>query len=68
MTVSQAAAALGESQSTIMRRIQAGTLPAQRMDGRKGMFVIAREDVEQLVAARAVELQAEVERLESAAS
>lgn len=68
MTVSQVAAALGESQSTIVRRIQAGTLPAEKLDGRLGMYLIATEDVDRLIAARAAELQAEIVRLEQAAS
>lgn len=68
MTVNQVAVALGESPKTVSRRIEAGTLPAERLDGRKGMFLIAREDVDKLVAERTAELRAEVERLESAAS
>lgn len=68
MTVNQVAAALGESPSTTSRRIEAGTLPSQRLDGRKGMFLIAREDVARLIAERAAELRAEAERLESAAA
>lgn len=68
MTVNQVAAALGESPSTTSRRIEAGTLHAERLDGRKGMFLIAREHVDQLIAERAAELRAEAQRLESAAS
>lgn len=68
MTVNQAAAALGESASTTFRRIESGGLPAERLDGRKGMFLIAREHVDRLIAERAAELRAEADRLESAAS
>lgn len=68
MTVRQVAAALGESPSTVTRRIEAGTLAAEKMDGRRGMFLIARIDVEQLIAARAEELRAEIQRLEDSTS
>lgn len=68
MSVRQVAELLGESQSTVTRRIEAGTLPAEKMEGRKGMFLIAREDADKLLAERTAELQAEVKRLESAAS
>lgn len=68
MTIRQVAEALGESQSTVIRRIESGTLPAEKLDGRKGMSLIAREDVDRLVAERAAELRAEVARLETAAS
>lgn len=68
MTVSQVAAALGESPSSVARRIDAGTLPAEKLDGRKGMYLIERDAVDRLVAERAAELRAEAQRLESAAS
>lgn len=68
MSVSQAATAIGESPATTSRRIEAGTLPAERLDGRKGMYLIDREDVDKLIAERAAELRAEVARLEAAAS
>lgn len=65
MSVSQAATALGESSSTIVRRIEAGTLPAEKLDGRKGMYLIERELVARLVVERAAELREEVKRLEA---
>ena len=68
MTVSQVAAALGESQSTIVRRIQSGTLEAEKMEGRLGMFLIPRDAVDKLIAERAAELEAELARLNEAAS
>lgn len=68
MTIRQVAEALGESQSTVVRRIEGGTLPAEKLDGRKGMYLIAREDVDKLAAVRAAEMRAEAERLETAAS
>jgi len=68
MTVSQAAAALGESQSTIVRRIQSGALEAEKMEGRLGMFLIPRDAVDKLIAERAAELEAELARLNEAAS
>ena len=68
MTVSQAAAALGESQSTIVRRIQSGALEAEKMEGRLGMFLIPRAAVDKLIAERAAELAAELARLNEAAS
>jgi excisionase family DNA binding protein len=70
MSVRQAAEALGESLRTTMRRIESGTLPAEKIDGKQrvGMYVIARADVDKLVAERAAELRAEVERLESSAA
>lgn len=68
MTVSQVAAALGESPSTIARRVQDGTLPAERMDGRRGMFLIARDHVDLLIAERTDALRAEIQRLEESTS
>ena len=68
MTVSQVAAALGESQSTIVRRIQSGALKAEKMEGRLGMFLIPRDAVDKLIAERAAELEAELARLNEAAS
>jgi excisionase family DNA binding protein len=68
MTVSQVAAALGESQSTIVRRIQSGALEAEKMEGRLGMFLIPRDAVDKLIAERAAELEAELARLNEAAS
>lgn len=68
MTVSQVATALGESSSSIVRRIEAGTLPAEKMDGRKGMYLISRDIVDTLAAERAAALRIEAERLEGAAS
>lgn len=68
LTAKRVAAILGESYSTVIRRIEAGTLPAEKLDGPKGMYLIAREDVDKLIAERATELRAEVERLEEAAA
>lgn len=48
MTIKQAADALGESRSATSRRVRNGELPATKLDGDLGAYLIKREDVETL--------------------
>lgn len=69
MSPGQAALRLGESISTIMRRIEAGTLAAEKIEGVvNARYLVDRADVERLAVERAAELRREAARLEAAAS
>lgn len=48
VTVAQAAEALGVNRRTIIRRIQSGDLPAQKLGPGTSAWVITRADLERL--------------------
>ena len=47
--VAEAAAILGTDRRTVVRMISRGTLPAHKMPGKTGAWIISRADVEALL-------------------
>ncbi len=52
ISVAEAASILGISYRSVHRLISAGTLPAHKLSGKTGSYVISREDVGSLAAQR----------------
>jgi excisionase family DNA binding protein len=69
MTTAQAAARLQRSLKTVTRWAESGRLPAlDKFPGKRGGYLFAADDVENLAAELAAELEAEAGRIRAAAS
>lgn len=71
LSTSEVASRLGVSRATIINRIDAGTITPVGMigsKGKRGTYVFTAEDVDRMVAARAAELAAEIDRLTAEAT
>lgn len=53
LTVAQVAAMVGRDRKTVLRWIGAGHLPAIKLEGRTGAYLIDPEDAERLATERA---------------
>lgn len=58
ISVTEAAVILGLSVRSVQRKVQLGQLPAHKMTGRTGAYVLDRADVEVLLAGDAAEATA----------
>lgn len=52
LTVAEVALILGKDRKTILRWISAGRIPAQKLAGATGAYVIQPEDIEALAVAK----------------
>lgn len=65
MALSEAAELLGESRSTVHRRIRKGELSAEKVAGARGLWILKRDEVLALAASLNAGRKAEVARLDA---
>lgn len=68
LTTALVAERLGKSRDTVLRLVDAGELPAEKMPGKTGTFIFRADDVEAYVAKRAAELTAAAAELSGGAA
>lgn len=68
MTISEAAAELYESRWSTLRKCQNGQLPAIKLAGRTGAWIILRADIEAHKSATVAEMRERIAMMEQAAS